>query len=83
MVARSGGHSYAAFGLGGQDGSLVIDLSKLKSLSVDQTTGYAISQTGNLLGDLATGIWENGQRALPHGTCPYVSADRQTLSIHI
>ncbi|KAG8897732.1 hypothetical protein FRB99_007966, partial [Tulasnella sp. 403] len=72
VVARSGGHSYASYGLGGKDGSLVIDLSKMKSLTVDSNTGYAVSQTGNLLGDLAQGIWDQGQRALPHGTCPYV-----------
>ncbi|KAG9016327.1 hypothetical protein FRB90_003291, partial [Tulasnella sp. 427] len=72
VVARSGGHSYAAFGLGGQDGSLVVDLSSMKSISVDQSTGLAVSQTGNRLGDLAQYIWDHGQRALPHGTCPYV-----------
>ncbi len=74
VVARSGGHSYAAFGLGGQNGTLVVDLSKMKGLTVDQTTGYAVSQTGNRLGDLAQGIWNQGQRALPHGTCPYVGS---------
>ncbi|KAG8968908.1 hypothetical protein FRC05_001276 [Tulasnella sp. 425] len=72
VVARSGGHSYAAFGLGGQDGALVVDLSSMKSISVDQSTGLAVSQTGNRLGNLAQYIWDNGRRALPHGTCPYV-----------
>ncbi|KAG8905377.1 hypothetical protein FRB99_009046 [Tulasnella sp. 403] len=72
VVARSGGHSYAAFGLGGQDGALVVDMSKMKALSVDPSTGFAVSQTGLLLGELALGIWNQGQRALPHGTCPYV-----------
>ncbi|KAG8914521.1 hypothetical protein FRC00_012801 [Tulasnella sp. 408] len=72
VVARSGGHSYAAYGLGGQDGALVVDLSSMKSISVDQSSGLAVSQTGNRLGDLAQYIWDNGRRALPHGTCPYV-----------
>ncbi|KAG8897731.1 hypothetical protein FRB99_007965 [Tulasnella sp. 403] len=44
----------------------------MKSLTVDSKTGKAVSQTGNLLGDLAQGLWDNGKRALPHGTCPYV-----------
>lgn len=72
VVARSGGHSYAAYGLGGQDGALVVDLSSMKSISIDQSTGLAVSQTGNRLGDLAQYIWDNGRRALPHGSCPYV-----------
>ncbi|KAG8920765.1 hypothetical protein FRC00_009545, partial [Tulasnella sp. 408] len=71
VVARSGGHSYAAYGLGGQDGALVVDLSSMKSLSLD-STGLLASQTGNRLGDVAQYLWDNGKRALPHGTCPYV-----------
>ena len=73
VSARSGGHSYAAFGLGGHNGALVVDLSALKKITLDSATGYAVSQTGNRLGDLATSIYSQGKRALPHGTCPYVS----------
>ncbi|KDQ15115.1 hypothetical protein BOTBODRAFT_302343 [Botryobasidium botryosum FD-172 SS1] len=76
--ARSGGHSYAAYGLGGGDGHLVIDLSNLKSISLDADSGNVASQTGNRLGDLATSIWDQGQRALPHGTCPYVGTGGHT-----
>lgn len=72
MSARSGGHSYAAFGLGGQDGSLIVDLSLMKNITLDKSNGYAVSGTGNTLGSLATYIYNNGQRVLPHGTCPYV-----------
>ncbi|CAE6400780.1 unnamed protein product [Rhizoctonia solani] len=73
VVARSGGHSYAAYGVGGQDGSLVVDLSKLKSFSIDGS-GVAKIQTGHRLGEIAQKLWDNGQRALPHGTCPYVGS---------
>ncbi|KEP49468.1 reticuline oxidase [Rhizoctonia solani 123E] len=73
VVARSGGHSYAAYGVGGQDGSLVVDLSKMKSFSID-SSGSAKIQTGNRLGEVAQKLWDNGQRALPHGTCPYVGS---------
>ncbi|KAG9000324.1 hypothetical protein FRB94_011954 [Tulasnella sp. JGI-2019a] len=72
VVARSGGHSYAAFGLGGQNGALVIDVSQMKAITVDAPTGIAHVQTGNRLGELAEALWNQGQRALPHGTCPYV-----------
>lgn len=74
MNARSGGHSYAAYGLGGQDGHVIVDLSQLKSIDLDTSSGNVASQTGNRLGDLATSLWNQGQRALPHGTCPYVSS---------
>ncbi|CEL51914.1 6-hydroxy-D-nicotine oxidase OS=Arthrobacter oxidans PE=1 SV=2 [Rhizoctonia solani AG-1 IB] len=73
VASRSGGHSYASYGVGGQNGSLVVDLSKLKSVSFDGR-GNAKIQTGNRLGDIAQALWDNGQRALPHGTCPYVGS---------
>ncbi|KAG8743333.1 hypothetical protein FRC10_012212 [Ceratobasidium sp. 414] len=78
VVARSGGHSYAAYGLGGQNGSLVIDLTGMTSLSLNNGTGEATAQTGLKLGQLAQGIWDQGRRALPHGTCPYVGIGGHT-----
>lgn len=66
ISARSGGHSYAAYGLAGD---VVVDLSKLKGFHVS-SDGVAVIQTGNLLGDVATGLWDQGKRALPHGSCP-------------
>lgn len=57
--------------VGGQDGALVIDLKNMNSFSIDGS-GVAKIQTGNRLGDVAQKLWDNGQRALPHGTCPYV-----------
>ncbi|KEP54297.1 FAD-linked oxidoreductase [Rhizoctonia solani 123E] len=78
VVARSGGHSYAAYGIGGQDGALVIDLSKLTNLSLNNVTGEATVQTGVKLGPLAQGLWDQGRRALPHGTCPYVGIGGHT-----
>ncbi|KAG8763423.1 hypothetical protein FRC11_004034 [Ceratobasidium sp. 423] len=77
VVGRSGGHSYASYGVGGKDGSLVIDLSKMKALTLD-ASGSAKIQTGNRLGEIATKLWDNGQRALPHGVCPYVGSGGHT-----
>ncbi|KAF7437381.1 hypothetical protein PC9H_004220 [Pleurotus ostreatus] len=73
VAARSGGHSYGAFGLGGQDGALVVDLSQMKNIVVnsDETATF---QTGNRLGDVALALFNNGGRALAHGTCPYVGS---------
>ncbi|PPQ96356.1 hypothetical protein CVT26_005043 [Gymnopilus dilepis] len=70
-IARSGGHSYIANGLGGKDGSVVVDLSNFKTVTVDSSTNIATIGTGNRLGDIALALNNHG-RALPHGTCPYV-----------
>ncbi|KAF8055350.1 glucooligosaccharide oxidase [Lyophyllum atratum] len=64
VVARSGGHSYIANGLGGKDGALVVDLKNFSKVTVDSSKGTAIIETGNRLGDVA--------RRYPHGVCPYV-----------
>ncbi|KAJ7614648.1 hypothetical protein DFH06DRAFT_1343987 [Mycena polygramma] len=71
VVARSGGHSYIANGLGGSSGSLVIDLSQLKTINVVASNNTAVIETGNRLGDIALALNASG-RAIPHGTCPYV-----------
>ncbi|KAH9484717.1 Xylooligosaccharide oxidase [Psilocybe cubensis] len=70
-VARSGGHSYIANGLGGKDGVVVVDMSNFKTVTVDSQTKVASIGVGNRLGDVALALNAHG-RALPHGTCPYV-----------
>lgn len=72
VQARSGGHSYAAFALGGKDGSLVIDLSGLQGVTVDAASGIARVGGGVRLGNLATALYNQGRRAVSHGTCPGV-----------
>ncbi|KAG7098105.1 hypothetical protein E1B28_000078 [Marasmius oreades] len=71
VSARSGGHSYVANGLGGESGSLVVDMSNMKAINIDQNTKVATIETGNRLGNVAKAL-NAGGRALPHGTCPYV-----------
>ncbi|KAF8317049.1 glucooligosaccharide oxidase [Amanita rubescens] len=70
VVARSGGHSYIANGLGGKNGVLVIDMKNMTSITVS-SSGIATIQTGNRLGDIALALNAHG-RGLPHGLCPYV-----------
>ncbi|EPS97926.1 hypothetical protein FOMPIDRAFT_142343 [Fomitopsis schrenkii] len=70
--ARSGGHSYAAYGLGGADGHLIVDLSNIKDIHVDNSTGVAVVGAGNRLGDVATALFDQAGRAIPHGLCPLV-----------
>ncbi|KAF2810577.1 FAD-binding domain-containing protein [Mytilinidion resinicola] len=72
VQAKSGGHSYASFSSGGKDGSMVIDLENFHDIELDTTTGTVTVGAGVRLGNLAQGIWDQGKRALPHGTCPGV-----------
>ena len=74
-VTRSGGHSYAAFGLGGEQepGALTIDMKHFRSFSYDDATTTATFGPGLRLGDLALALNDHG-RALPHGTCPTVGS---------
>lgn len=61
VSARSGGHSYAAYGLAGQ---LVIDLSHFQDVTVQDD--IALIGGGARLGDIALAL-NNVGRALPHG----------------
>lgn len=69
VAARGGGHSYAAMGLGGKDGSFIIDMKKFKSISLDRNNVATVG-AGVRLGDLASALYDLGERALPHGLCP-------------
>ncbi|KAI1469469.1 putative glucooligosaccharide oxidase [Daldinia caldariorum] len=69
---KSGGHSYANYGLGGQDGELVIDLVNLQNFSMDTNTWQASIGGGTRLSDVTTKLHNNGKRAISHGTCPGV-----------
>ena len=53
------------------DGSIVIDLSNFKQISVDPNTFIATIGPGNRLGNMVLGL-NNAGRASPHGSCPYV-----------
>ncbi len=79
LSPRSGGHSYEAYSLGGQDGSLVLDLRQLNSTTIDKDAKTATVGAGVRLGDLATNIWNAGGFALPHGTCPMVGVAGHAL----
>ncbi len=72
VAARSGGHSFAGYGSGGQDGSIIVDLRKLADVKSNPQEGYADIGPGARLGDVAKVLWHDGKRAMPHGTCPAV-----------
>ncbi|RSL93695.1 hypothetical protein CEP52_013105 [Fusarium oligoseptatum] len=72
VQARSGGHSYANYGLGA-DGSLSIDLTNLRYVILDEKTWHAKIGSGSLLGDIDDLLDRKpGRRVFPHGVCPSV-----------
>ncbi|KAI4230775.1 MAG: hypothetical protein LQ349_006042 [Xanthoria aureola] len=71
VQAKSGGHSYASYSSGGQNGSMVISLESFQTVAVD-SKGVAQVGGGARLGNIATGIYNQSKRALPHGVCPGV-----------
>ncbi|MDQ6896609.1 MAG: FAD-binding oxidoreductase [Actinomycetota bacterium] len=74
-VIRGGGHSYA--GLSSTTG-LVIDVSRLSSVTIDAATGTAVMGGAALNRDIFTAS-ENGQWLLPGGTCGLVALGGLTL----
>ncbi|KAF5005986.1 hypothetical protein FDECE_7612 [Fusarium decemcellulare] len=70
VQAKSGGHSYGNFGLGGDDGAVVVDLVNLKDFEMDNKTWRASFGSGMHLGELDEHLHDNGGRAMAHGTCP-------------
>lgn len=73
VQAKSGGHSYASYGFGGQSGSMTIDLESFQEITLGPD--FTVKVGGGVrLGNLALGIYNknNAKRALPHGTCPGV-----------
>ncbi|KAK4119213.1 Glucooligosaccharide oxidase [Parathielavia appendiculata] len=77
--AKCGGHSYAAFGLGGEDGHLVIEMSRMNKVVLDNATGIAAVEGGSRLGHLAWELYNQGKRAISHGTCPGVGVGGHVL----
>ncbi|TVY46179.1 Berberine bridge enzyme-like 12 [Lachnellula cervina] len=76
---KGGGHSYASYSTGGQNGSLVIEMENFSEITVDQTTFIAKIGAGQRLGNVAEALYKQGKRALPHGTCPGVGVAGHAL----
>lgn len=69
VSAKSGGHSYASLGLGGEDGHLVVQLDRMYNVTLAEGN-IAVAQPGIRLGHLATELYTKYGRAIAHGTCP-------------
>lgn len=69
ISAKGGGHGYASFAYGGEDGHLVIILDRMYQVTLDNS-GKAKVQPGARLGHVATELYRQGKRAIAHGSCP-------------
>ncbi|PYH95698.1 glucooligosaccharide oxidase [Aspergillus ellipticus CBS 707.79] len=72
VQAKSGGHSYGNYGLGGSNGAININLQNMKSFSMDTTTWQATVGSGMLNGELDAYLHNAGNRAIAHGTSPQI-----------
>ncbi|PWY67890.1 glucooligosaccharide oxidase [Aspergillus heteromorphus CBS 117.55] len=72
VQAKSGGHSYANYGLGGSNGAININLQNMKSFSMDYTNYHATVGAGMLNGELDEYLHNAGNRAVAHGTSPQI-----------
>jgi hypothetical protein len=79
VTAKSGGHSYGAHGLGGEDGHLIVDVRQFKNVTVDQKAHTAVIGAGGRLGNIALSLYDQGKQAMSHGTCPGVGIGGLTL----
>ncbi|KAF8985098.1 hypothetical protein BGZ46_005881 [Entomortierella lignicola] len=77
VAPRSGGHSYEGYSIGGQNGSLVIDLSALSSVTVQGN--QAIVGGGIRLGPLYLSLYNQGNWTINAGTCPTVGIGGHAL----
>ncbi|GAB0137214.1 hypothetical protein EsDP_00005490 [Epichloe bromicola] len=78
VSAKSGGHSFGSHGFGGEDGHLVIDLGLMDGIVLDED-GFAKIQPGARLGRVAMELYNQGGRAIPHGSCPGVGVAGHVL----
>jgi len=69
VTPKSGGHSYASLGFGGENGHLVVELDRMHNVTLG-ADNIATVQPGTRLGHLATELYNKSRRAIAHGTCP-------------
>jgi FAD/FMN-containing dehydrogenase len=80
---KSGGHSYASHGIGGEDGHLMVDLKHFNTVELDTETGIATIGPGARLGNVATALYAQGKVAFSHGTCPGYTKTSVSLKVRI
>ncbi|RDW58215.1 putative berberine-like protein [Coleophoma cylindrospora] len=66
VAALNGGHSFVSYGVGGNDGALVLNMTAFNSMSYDKATGYFTVGGGAHVGPAATFLWNNYGAHFPH-----------------
>ncbi|KAF9934166.1 hypothetical protein FBU30_003190 [Linnemannia zychae] len=77
VAPRSGGHSFEGYSIGGQDGSMVLDLTAMNSVKV--TGNKAKVGAGIKLGKLYLDLFNQGGWTINAGTCPSVGIGGHAL----
>ncbi|KAH7090829.1 glucooligosaccharide oxidase-like protein [Paraphoma chrysanthemicola] len=75
----NGGHSYGAYGLGGVDGALVLNMERFTETTFDAATGLFTYGAGSRVGPAATWLWENHGRHFPHVRANWVGLAGSTI----
>ncbi|RGB43385.1 Glucooligosaccharide oxidase [Rhizophagus diaphanus] len=78
ITARSGGHSYEKYGLGGRDNDIVLDLTFIDSITIDSEAQTARIGAGNRLGNVYNKLNQAGF-LIPAGSCPSVGIGGHAL----
>ncbi|GJJ70954.1 hypothetical protein EMPS_03304 [Entomortierella parvispora] len=83
IAPRSGGHSFEGYSIGGQNGSMVIDLTAMSAVQVVKGSGsnptVAKVGAGIRLGKLYLDLFNQGGWTLNGGTCPSVGIGGHAL----
>ncbi|KAG0205973.1 hypothetical protein BGX28_002523 [Mortierella sp. GBA30] len=77
VAPRSGGHSFEGYSIGGQDGSLVLDLTAMNSVKVSGQKAKV--GAGIRLGKLYLDLFNQGGWTINAGTCPSVGIGGHAL----
>jgi FAD/FMN-containing dehydrogenase len=80
VQARSGGHSYGNYCLGGADGHMVVDMKHFTEFHMDRSSWRATVGSAVKLRDFCQSLHDNGDRAVPHGVCSPVGIGGECLS---
>ncbi|GJJ10292.1 hypothetical protein Clacol_004518 [Clathrus columnatus] len=77
VQSHSRGHSYGSYSLGGKDSAFVIDLSKMNTIIVNQTTWRATIGGKTCLKGVTEGLYNQGKCTIAQEMCPQVGIGRQ------
>ncbi|TDZ16404.1 FAD-linked oxidoreductase sorD [Colletotrichum orbiculare MAFF 240422] len=78
VTGRGGGHSYSSAGFGGENGHVVVQLNQMYGVTL-QDDNTAVVQAGARLGHVAAELFNQGGRAISHGSCPGVGISGHSL----